>query len=244
MENEQLYDYHIRITEIIALNTWLDLNVWEHVHPFEPITSIRFIMVVEERNTPKQHIHILATMSASSAKQIRVYLKQHFQENPTPHKRPYSVARRRGNLLAYLLKDLKQGEIDQIFNYTDEEEADDASPVYSIDTPTSFLHSSGFTKQELMTAYKKSYPKIKTTKETFSHKRQLWITNWLSPNEPNPMLSEKDIAKLFISDLLQFYIACEKAPPSTRYVSFLLLKHNFIKPSAYAKRTYHTILYD
>lgn len=246
-----LLDYHIRLnlpytsfnptpdypqplqSRYKFLFNWLENN-----------SNDRFAISIEERNNDNEHIHCFATITKSSASELREIFRKNILPNST-HKRPYSIAQRRGNLLAYLMKDISHCICDQLEEYNGGDFYTIPVPIYPDHTgiPPEFVadfpdfFARGFGRQELLNAWNKSYPKIKLKKETFENLRSNFLINWkestyyVSLNAPLTQNS-------FIEDLVEFHISHNRAPPRQNFVNFWLLKLGIITTQQYRFRKY------
>lgn len=228
------YDYHIRLNlpeaiildgqTIAPVTRYEFLFDWLLVHSFE-----RFAMSIEERNTDKSHIHAFATLTVAHSRLIRELFRKTILPSSS-HKRPYSVAKRRGNLLSYMMKDISDCICDKI-----EDMENQQLIVGDAHQPTFF--STGFPKDELQRAFTKSYPKTKIPKEDWHNKRQLAIINWKATTNYF-ILNSAQTANDFMDFLIDFSLKNTKQPPRQTFVNFWLLKLGIITPEQYRFRKY------
>lgn len=248
-------DYSLRITD--ASNTML------HVEYLKTLSLMRIFISIEERLTIKEHIHAFLTVTNSQVKQIRDYLKNHVSK--ALNKRPFSFAKRRGNLLAYIMKDYPPAIEEALSEW---EKNDGSMPgqeppilqdgelpilidVTTIDCSNNqisyYLYSAGWCTEDLIKAYQESYPKGHSKKKaSFETLKSLYLANYeknhLSSTNEQSNISHYQYRRIkatcFQNDLITFYINNHKTPPRFSYVSYLLIKYNYITPDEYSTRCY------
>lgn len=247
MDNTDLFDYHIRLnspkddydegqSNYCMLLDWLEKN-----------STGRYALAIEERQTEKAHIHAFATITMLHSRKLR----ELFRKNILPtakNKRPYSVAKRRGNLLAYMMKDISDCICDIIQDYDLGQGYDFRIPspnhqledhvlfqeLVDEDLPDFYAH--GFTQNELQEAYEKSYSKPKILKENWSQIRSLAIQNWKEQDFSNG--SAATVQNDFIDMLVSLHIHHNRQPPRQTLVNFWLLKLDIISVQQYRHQKY------
>lgn len=249
MDNTDLFDYHIRLNspddDYPATGPSGQSNYCMLLEWLEKNSPGRYALCIEERQTDKAHIHAFATITKLHSRKLR----ELFRKNILPtakNKRPYSVAKRRGNLLAYMMKDISDCICDIIQDYKPGQGYGFRIPspnhpqmLYGLqlvdeDLPDFYAH--GFTQNELMEAYEKSYAKPKIPKENWSQIRSLAIQNWKEQDFSNG--SNATVQNDFIDMLVSLHIHHNRTPPRQTLVNFWLLKLGLISVQQYRHKKY------
>lgn len=245
-------EYHIRL-HLGPDNLPLDIATqefrdWDTAqdHKKEPL-RLRFLKYfltnfksVEETYRPKfvisledvsgnTHLHCLADLHPMDAKIIRSYLKDITQYDK--HKRPYSIAKRRGNLLSYILKEQDE---QNILNLIESLEP----PYYQGFDYSGHLHTHGVTPEKLKQAFYGSYKKI--PKENFAALRRDFIEKWSLDNHITETETHylEHLQNKFIEEYTAFRIKNNKTPATQAHISFWLLKLRIISPEQFRFRRY------
>ncbi len=245
-------EYHIRLhlgPDTLPLDiTTQDFLYWDtsHENQKEPL-RLRFLKYflanfenIKETYRPKfvisiegeaenTHLHALADLTPTTAKLLRSTLKNITEHDD--HKRAYSIAKRRGNLLSYILKEQDEQNILSLIDTLE-------PPYYQGHCSQGHLHVQGVTPEKLKHAFYGSYKRI--PKEDFATLRRDFIEKWSLQHNCNSSSHThlEHLQNKFIDDYTAFRIKNNKTPATQAHISFWLLKLRIISPEQFRFRRY------
>jgi len=199
-------------------------NIFKYEETYRP----KFVISIEG-DAENTHLHALADLDQYHAKLLRSNLKDITEHDD--HKRAYSIAKRRGKLLSYILKEQDEQNILRLIDTLE-------PPFYQGHCSHSHLHVQGVTPEKLKHAFYGSYKKI--PKEDFATLRRDFIEKWSRHNHITETETHylEHLQNKFIEDYTAFRIKNNKTPATQAHISFWLLKLRIISPEQFRFRRY------